>query len=162
MHNSWKLTFVLSCLGYMICDHEKAIGVETSERNAEVLDGIDANLTAHSNHSLLPNAPVTFKMDASSGGGSYGFTHQRLELARKALSRQAEGAGVDGLRTLKNICPVPVNPGQLTGPTLMSLTVKNQVTGFDTSGLSFAPRIPQNVMACVCASEIISAARLDP
>lgn len=110
-----------TAMNYTIGDREKVICVETWKSNAVVLDHYPDKIVAHTNHTLQKNAPVTFKMDASSGGGSHGFTHQRLELAMKTLSEDPDAITFDDIRKLKSTRPILVNPGKPSGRTLMSM-----------------------------------------
>ena len=118
-----------TAMNYMICDRNKAISVETWERESKVIDRFTGQFAVHTNHSLQENAPVTFEMDASSGGGSYGFTHQRLELAMKTLTEQADKIGFDAIRKLKSTRPILVNPGKPTGRTLQCMIVEIPAQG---------------------------------
>ena len=118
-----------TAMNYMICDREKGVMVESWERNAKVIDRPDRQFIVHTNHSLQENAPVTFKMDAASGGGSYGFTHQRLELAVKTLTEQAAKITFDGIRKLKSTRPILVNPGKPSGRTLQCMIVEIPAEG---------------------------------
>jgi predicted choloylglycine hydrolase len=118
-----------TAMNYMICDRKKAVTVETWERNAKVIDKFDGQFAAHTNHSLQENAPVMFKMDASTGGGSYGFTHQRLDLAVKTLTEQAAKITFDGIRKLKSTRPILVNPGKPSGRTLQCMIVEIPAEG---------------------------------
>lgn len=111
-------------MNYMICDREKAISVETWESEFKVVDSYNGNYAVHSNHALHQGATVTFKMDASSGGGSYGFTHQRLELGLQFMEERGSTASFDGIRQLKGTRPILVNPGKPTGRTLQSMIVE--------------------------------------
>ena len=86
-----------------------------------VLDGFPDKIAVHTNHTLQKDAPVTFTMDASSGGGSYGFTHERLQLALDALSANPDGVTLEDIKKLKSTRPILVNPGKPTGRTLMSM-----------------------------------------
>ncbi len=118
-----------TAMNYMICDREKAITVENWQRNVKVIDRFDGQFAAHTNHSLQENAPITFKMDASSGGSSYGFTHRRLELVTKTLAEQAGEITFDGIRKLKSTRPVLVNPGKPSGRTLQCMIVEIPAEG---------------------------------
>ena len=108
-----------AAMNYMIADREKVISVETWENNAVVLDLYESNYAVHTNHTLQENAPVTFEMDASSGGGSYGYTHQRLDLATEVLSTNTDNIMFEGTRELMTTRPILVNPGSPTGRTIM-------------------------------------------
>ena len=110
-----------TAMNYMIGDREKVVSVETWERNVVVLDGFPDKIAVHTNHTLQKDAPVTFTMDASSGGGSYGFTHERLQLALDALSANPDGVTLEDIKKLKSTRPILVNPGKPTGRTLMSM-----------------------------------------
>ena len=110
-----------TAMNYMICDREKAISVETWEKNAKQVSRYTRDFAVHTNHSLLDYAPVTFTMDASSGGGSYGFTHQRFVLGMTNLLASHETIDFEGLRKLKSTRPILVNPGKPTGRTLQCM-----------------------------------------
>jgi isopenicillin-N N-acyltransferase-like protein len=110
-----------TAMNYTIGDREKVISVETWESNVVVLDQFPDKVVAHTNHSLQKNAPVTFKMDPSSGGGSYGFTQQRLELAIKTLSANPNSLKFGDIKRLMRTRPILVNPGKPSGRTLMSM-----------------------------------------
>ena len=110
-----------TAMNYTIGDRESVIAVETWENNAVVLDHYPDKVVVHTNHTLQQDAPVTFKMDASSGGGSYGFTHQRLELGLEVLSEDPDGIDLEDMKRLMSTRPILVNPGKPTGRTLMSM-----------------------------------------
>jgi hypothetical protein len=118
-----------TAMNYTIGDREKVISVETWEDNAVVLDGFPKKVVAHTNHTLQKGAPVTFTMNASSGGGSYGFTHQRLELALETLSADPDAVRLEDVKKLKATRPILVNPGKPTGRTLMSMIAVIPETG---------------------------------
>lgn len=118
-----------TAMNYMIADREKVISVETWENNVVVLDIYDGNYTVHTNHSLQENAPVAFKMDASIGGGSYGFTFERLELATNTLKSDQDKIDFQGIRKLKTTRPILVNPGSATGRTLQCMIVEIPAEG---------------------------------
>ncbi|TWU08628.1 Acyl-coenzyme A:6-aminopenicillanic acid acyl-transferase [Symmachiella macrocystis] len=106
-----------TAMNYMLCDREMAVSVETWEDNAKTVDVYEGNYAVHSNHALHKGAPVTFKMNASSGGGSYGFTHQRLELGLKIMKEKAAMMTFAGVRAMKSTRPILVYPGKATGRT---------------------------------------------
>lgn len=110
-----------TAMNYMIGDREKVVSVETWERNAVVLDVYPDKVAVHTNHTLQKDAPVTVKMDPSSGGGSYGFTHERLQLGLDTLSADPEAVTFEDIKKLKSTRPILVNPGKPTGRTLMSM-----------------------------------------
>lgn len=110
-----------TAMNYMIGDREKVVSVETWENNAVVLEDYPDKIAVHTNHTLQKNAPVTFEMDASSGGGSYGFTHQRLKLGMTTLSQNPEAVTFEDVVKLKSTRPILVNPGKPTGRTQMSM-----------------------------------------
>ena len=116
-------------MNYMIADREKIISVETWENNVVVLGVYDGNYTVHTNHSLQENAPVAFKMDASMGGGSYGYTFERLELATETLKAEQNTIDFQGIRKLKTTRPILVNPGSATGRTLQCMIVEIPAKG---------------------------------
>ena len=118
-----------TAMNYTIGDREKVVSVETWGNNAVVLDNYPDKVVAHTNHTLQEGAPVTFKMDASSGGGSYGFTHQRLKLAIDTLSASPDTVTLEDISKLKSTRPILVNPGKPTGRTLMSMIAVIPQTG---------------------------------
>ena len=118
-----------TAMNYTIGDREKVVSVETWGNNAVVLDNYPDKVVAHTNHTLQVGAPVTFKMDASSGGGSYGFTHQRLKLAIDTLSASPDTVTLEDISKLKSTRPILVNPGKPTGRTLMSMIAVIPQTG---------------------------------
>jgi len=118
-----------AAMNYTIADREKVISVETWENKAVVLDIYKGNYVVHTNHTLQENAPVTFEMDANSGGGSYGFTHQRYNMATEVLSTNTDNIKYDGFKELKSTRPILVNPGSPTGRTLMCTIVEIPKTG---------------------------------
>lgn len=118
-----------TAMNYLLCDRERAVSIETWEDNAKVVDVFAGNYAVHSNHALHKGAPVTFKMDASSGGGSYGFTHQRLELGLKIMKEKAATMTFAGVREMMSTRPILVYPGKPTGRTHQSMIVEIPKTG---------------------------------
>ncbi len=115
-------------MNYMIASRDGAASVETWPEGIASLNGDATGFLAHTNHSIAPDTPRTFEMDATSGGGSYGFTHQRLDLANATL-----GAGpsitVTGFKELFKTRPILVHPGKPTGRTLMNMIAEIPPTG---------------------------------
>jgi isopenicillin-N N-acyltransferase-like protein len=118
-----------TAMNYMLCDRGKAVSVETWEGNSKIVDVYEGNYAVHSNHALHKGAPTTFKMDASSGGGSYGFTHQRLELGLKIMKQKADVMTFEGVREMKSTRPILVYPGKPTGRTHQSMIVEIPSSG---------------------------------
>ena len=118
-----------TAMNYMIADREGVVSAETWADNVAVLDHFPAGIAAHTNHSLQRDAPVVFKMDPSSGGGSYGFTHERLELALDTLSEDPSALTVMDVRRLQATRPILVNPGSPSGRTLMAMMAAVPKTG---------------------------------
>jgi isopenicillin-N N-acyltransferase-like protein len=116
-------------MNYMIADRSGAASVETWPDTARRVDtGADGHVE-HTNHSLVSDAPRLFKMDPESGGGSYGFTHDRLELARKTLAAEAASIDVGGFKELFTTRPILVYPGKPTGRTIMSMIAEIPASG---------------------------------
>ena len=84
----------------------------------------------------VSDAPRLFKMGPESGGGSYGFTHDRLELARKTLAAEAASIDVGGFKELFTTRPILVYPGKPTGRTLMSMVAEIPPEGSPTLHLT--------------------------
>jgi isopenicillin-N N-acyltransferase-like protein len=123
-------------MNYMIADRTGAASVETWPGNTAVLDAADTGYLAHTNHALAPDVPTLFELTAESGGGSYGFTHQRLDLANKTLSEKINSINFDGFRQLFTTRPVLVYPGKPTGRTIMSMIVEIPASGTPTLHLT--------------------------
>ena len=113
-----------TAMNYMIGDRDTVISVEAWENQAALVTGFGNNYKVHTNHTLLKDAPVTMKMDANTGGGSYGYTHQRLELATEILETKADTITYEGVRDLKMEKPILVFPGSPTGRTIMCMIVE--------------------------------------
>jgi len=118
-----------TAMNYMIADREKVISVETWEDNVVVLKDWEKSFAVHTNHSLQENAPVIFEMDPSSGGGSYGHTQKRLELATETLLKEESTISFEGIKKLKSTRPILVNPGSPTGRTIMCMIVEIPANG---------------------------------
>lgn len=127
-----KGTKFANAMNYMIGDREKVVSVETWETNAVVLDVYDGNYAVHANHTLQMNAPKTFEMTAESGGGSYGFTHERQELATKMLSADTAAVTREDFMNVYKTKPILVHPGKPTGRTLMNMIAEVPITGAPT------------------------------
>jgi len=110
-------------MNYTIGDREKVVCVETWESNAVVLDIFDNGYTVHTNHCLMGEAPKTFEMTSEMGGGSYGFTMERLALGKELLA-DTENVGLEFLQQVFKTRPILVYPGKSTGRTLMQMTVE--------------------------------------
>ena len=118
-----------TAMNYMIADRDKVVSVETLENNVVVLDTYEGKYAVHSNHTLQKDAPVTFKMDASTGGGSYGFTHERLDIGLEFFKNNETKADYNSIKKLKSTRPILVNPGSPTGRTLMCMIVEIPAKG---------------------------------
>jgi len=123
-------------MNYMIADRTGAASVETWPGNTAVLDAGDAGSVAHTNHALAPDVPRMFELTAESGGGSYGFTHQRLDFANETLSNGSDSISLDGFKQLFATRPVLVYPGKPTGRTIMSMIVEIPASGSPTLHLT--------------------------
>jgi predicted choloylglycine hydrolase len=134
-------------MNYTIVDRTGGATVETWESNAVVADDGENGYVAHTNHALDPDAPRTFQMTAESGGGSYGFTHERLELADTTLSTDSADIDFDGFRALFATRPILVYPGKPTGRTIMSMIAEIPESGPPTLHLSpDSPNLHQYVV----------------
>jgi len=111
-------------MNYMIADREKVISVETWQNNASVLNNYKDKFAVHTNHSLGVDTPKTFEMTPEMGGGSYGFSQERLALGlEKIRPNVAEMTGED-FRQLFRTRPILVHPGKPTGRTLMNMVAE--------------------------------------
>ena len=110
-------------MNYMIGDRERVVSVETWESSALVLDVYTGNYAVHTNHSLGENTPKTFEMTSETGGGSYGFTMERLALGKELLA-DAENISLDSFQRVFKTRPILVYPGKATGRTLMQMTAE--------------------------------------
>lgn len=115
-------------MNYMIADRTTIVSVETWPGDVAVLRG-DEGFLAHTNHSLAPDTPRTFQMSADSGGGSYAFTRERLDLANATLSTQAPSITLTGFKELFTTRPILVYPGKPTGRTIMSMIAEIPAAG---------------------------------
>ncbi len=116
--------------------------METWPGNTAVLDAADIGYLVHTNHALAPDVPRLFELTAESGGGSYGFTHQRLSFANETLSSGIDSINVDGFKKLFATRPVLVYPGKPTGRTISSMIVEIPASGSPT--LYLTPDSPSN------------------
>ena len=122
-------------MNYMICDRERAVTVETWQDQIEVLS-TNGHVAAHSNHSLSADSPKTFEMTADSGGGSYGFTGERLKLALALLRAKAAAMDLAGFQDIFRTKPILVHPGKPTGRTLMNMVAEIPSSGSPVLHLS--------------------------
>ena len=113
-----------TAMNYMIADREQVISVETWENDWAIVDTYEGDFAVHTNHTLIDGAPVAFEMDARTGGGSYGFTHQRLALALGEFAKGTSHITLEDIKRLKSTRPILVNPGKPSGRTIMSLIVE--------------------------------------
>jgi len=123
-------------MNYTIVDRTGGATVETWGSNAEVVDEGEEGHVAHTNHALEPDAPRTFVMTAETGGGSYGFTNERLDLANTTLDADSANIDLDGFKKLFATRPILVYPGKPTGRTLMSMIAEIPESGSPTLHLT--------------------------
>jgi len=108
-------------MNYTIGDREKVVCVETWQDQALVLDTFDGDYAVHTNHALGQGTPKTFEMTADMGGGSYGFTMERLALGIELLSADTAGITLESFQGVFKTRPILVYPGKPTGRTLMNM-----------------------------------------
>lgn len=108
-------------MNYMIGDRERVVSVETWEDQTQVLDVYDGDYAVHTNHALAEDTPKTFEMTAEMGGGSFGFTMERLALGTELLSSDTAGVTLELFQRVFNTRPILVYPGKPTGRTLMNM-----------------------------------------
>jgi hypothetical protein len=108
-------------MNYTIGDREKVVCVETWQDYAIVLNNYDDGYAVHTNHCLMNDAPKTFEMTAETGGGSYGFTQERLDMALDNLSADRADMNLESFKELFRTRTVLVYPGKPTGRTLMNM-----------------------------------------
>jgi len=131
-------------MNYMIADRSRAVSVESWQTAIAVMETGEGGALAHTNHSVIPNTPRTFEMDASSGGGSYGHTHERLALAQQIL-RDEPLIDLAGFREIFQQRPILVFPGKPTGRTLMNMVAEIPASGSPT--LHLTPDTPHRYPA---------------
>ena len=120
-------------MNYLIADREIAIAVETWEDNIEVIDNKKQQFIAHTNHTLQENAPVIYDIDADTNDSSFGYTHERLNLANEILGEDANSIGFEGLQNLKKTQPI-LNSNTIMG-TIISIPKKGFPILWTTGGL---------------------------
>jgi len=123
-------------MNYTIVDRTGGATVETWDSSAVVVDESAKGHVVHTNHALGPDAPRTFVMTAETGGGSYGFTHERLDLADTTLDAESVDMDLDGFKKLFATRPILVYPGKPTGRTLMSMIAEIPESGSPTLHLT--------------------------
>jgi hypothetical protein len=111
-------------MNYTIGDRNRVVCVETWQDQALVLDIYDGDVVVHTNHALGKETPKLFEMTSEMGGGSYGFTMERLALATETLSADAAGVTLDVFQEVFRTRPILVYPGKPTGRTLMNMVVE--------------------------------------
>ncbi len=111
-------------MNYMIGDREKVVSVETWQNSATVLDVFEGTFAVHTNHSLGKNTPKTFEMTPEMGGGSYGFSQERLALGLEQLGTNIADITREDFQQLFRTRPVLVHPGKPTGRTLMNMVAE--------------------------------------
>jgi predicted choloylglycine hydrolase len=110
-------------MNYMIGDREQVVSVETWENNTLVLDIYAGDYAVHTNHSIGEATPRTFEMTSEMGGGSYGFTLDRLTLGKELLA-DTENINLESFQQVFKTRPILVYPGKPTGRTLMQMTAE--------------------------------------
>jgi isopenicillin-N N-acyltransferase-like protein len=123
-------------MNYTIADRDSVVSVETWQDNAAVLDVFDGDFAVHTNHSLQPDGPRTFEMTSESGGGSLGFTFERLNFAQDVISQNAASIELDDFQEVFRTRPILVHPGKPTGRTLMSMVAEIPPEGSPTLHLT--------------------------
>jgi len=111
-------------MNYLVGDRERAVSVETWGDQALVLDIFTGGYAVHTNHALGEETPKTFEMTAEMGGGSYGFTVERLTLAKKLLSEDTAAVTLESIQQMFKTRPILVYPGKPTGRTLMNMVAE--------------------------------------
>ena len=91
---------------------------------ALVLDIYAGDYAVHTNHALGEETPKTFEMTAEMGGGSYGFTMERLALGTELLSADTAGVTLESFQEVFKTRPILVYPGKPTGRTLMNMVAE--------------------------------------
>jgi predicted choloylglycine hydrolase len=119
-----KNTRFAQAMNYMIGDRERVVSVETWDDQAQVLDIYDGDYAVHTNHALGEETPRTFEMTAEMGGGSYGFTMERLALGTELLSADIPGITLESFQGVFKTRPILVYPGKPTGRTLMNMVAE--------------------------------------
>jgi hypothetical protein len=119
-----KNTRFAQAMNYMVGDRERVVSVETWDDQALVLNIYDGDYAVHTNHALGEETPRTFEMTAEMGGGSYGFTTERLALGTKLLSADTPGVTLESFQGVFKTRPILVYPGKPTGRTLMNMVAE--------------------------------------
>jgi hypothetical protein len=119
-----KNTRFAQAMNYMVGDRERVVSVETWDDQALVLDIYDGDYAVHTNHALGEGTPRTFEMTAEMGGGSYGFTMERLALGTELLSADTRGVTLESFQGVFKTRPILVYPGKPTGRTLMNMVAE--------------------------------------
>jgi isopenicillin-N N-acyltransferase-like protein len=111
-------------MNYMIGDREKVVSVETWQNSATVLNIYEGPFAVHTNHSLGKDTPKTFEMTPELGGGSYGFSQERLALGLEKLGPNIADTTREDFQQLFRTRPILVHPGKSTGRTLMNMVAE--------------------------------------
>jgi predicted choloylglycine hydrolase len=111
-------------MNYTVGDRETVVCVETWESNALVLDIYEGDYAVHTNHALGENTPKVFEMTGEMGGGSYGFTMDRLSLGTELLSTDSTDVTLESFQEIFKTRPILVYPGKPTGRTLMNMVAE--------------------------------------
>ena len=116
-------------MNYMVGDREKVISVETWQNNTVVLNIYEDKYAVHTNHSLGVDTPKTFEMTSELGGGSYGFSQERLALGLELIGPNVEEMMKEEFQQLFRTRPILVHPGKPTGRTLMNMVAEVPAIG---------------------------------
>ena len=119
-----KQAHFAQAMNYLIGDREKVVSVETWQNSATVLNIYEGTFAVHTNHSLGKDTPKTFEMTSEMGGGSYGFSQERLALGMERLGANTAGITREDFQQLFKTRPVLVHPGKPTGRTLMNMVAE--------------------------------------
>ncbi|GAG79851.1 unnamed protein product, partial [marine sediment metagenome] len=68
--------------------------------------------------------PKTFEMTSEMGGGSYGFSQERLALGLEQIGPNVEEMTKEDFQQLFRTRPILVHPGKPTGRTLMNMVAE--------------------------------------
>jgi predicted choloylglycine hydrolase len=122
--NYLKQARFAQAMNYLIGDREKVISVETWQGSATVLDIYGDTFAVHTNHSLGEDTPKTFEMTPEMGGGSYGFSQERLALALEQIGLNIADMTREDFQKFFRTRPILVHPGKPTGRTLMNMVAE--------------------------------------
>ena len=108
----------------LIGDREKVVSVETWQNSATGLNIYEDKYAVHTNHSLGADTPKTFEITPETGGGSYGYSQERLALGLEQIGPNVEEMSREDFQQLFRTRPILVHPGKPTGRTLMNMVVE--------------------------------------